>query len=285
MPIRRLIYSLLPQRLLSRIAGAAARGRAGPLTRFAIRRFVRRFGVDLAEAAEPDLRAYPDFAAFFARALRPGARGWPAEQEVIASPVDGEVSASGRIEAGTLLQAKGLRYSAAELIGDATLAGTYDGGAFATLYLRPHDYHRVHCPLDGRLVAARHCRGHLWPVRPWAVSGVPRLFVRNERLALDFETDAGRYTLVMVGALFVGGIETVVTGCIRHDRLEPVAWNFSAAPQHFARGDEIGRFNFGSTVVLLFPPGMVEMGSGAMPGSEIRLGAPLARMENFSRAS
>lgn len=277
--LRRAFFRALPQLALSRLGGWAARRRGGVLTTAFVAWFTRRYGVDLAEAEVPDARAYRSFAAFFTRALRPGARTWPADARVPASPVDGVVSAAGGIRAETLVQAKGIDYRVADLIGAD--AGRFEGGAFATLYLRPRDYHRIHAPLGGELVSIRYCRGRLWPVRPWAVREVPGLFCRNERLALDFDTSAGRCCLVMVGALMVGGLETVVTGPVARRRGEPVRWNLEAAPRHCERGDEIGRFNFGSTVVVLFEPGRVELDERALvPEREIRLGAALGRIRS-----
>lgn len=274
---QRTVFRVLPHRLLSRLGGWAARRHAGPLTRACVRWFVRRYGVDLSEAAAPDARAYPTFNAFFTRALRPGARAAPREPAAVASPVDGEVSAAGAIRSGTLLQAKGLDYSLAALLaGDAQ---PYADGAFATLYLRPQDYHRVHAPLAGELVAIRHCRGRLWPVRPWAVRELPGLFCANERLVLEFVHARARYAVVMVGALMVGGLETVVTGPVRGRRAEPRRWNLEAAPRRFERGDEIGRFNFGSTVILVFARGFVALDDSALAcGREVRLGQALGRV-------
>lgn len=277
MSIRRRLFAVLPQRLLSRLLGALARWRAGPLTALAIRRFARRYGVRLDEAAESDPSRYPNFAAFFARALRPGARTWPDDPCTVASPVDGILTAAGRIESGTLIQAKGLTYPVASLLGNE-LAPAYEGGSFATIYLRPQDYHRIHCPLSARLLSAQRCRGRLWPARPWALAEIPSLFLRNERLGLHFETDGSRFSLVMVGAMFVGGIETTATGLVGRGRYAPERWNFATAPRPFARGEEIGAFQFGSTVILLFAPGLISFAAGLEAGAEIAVGAPLGRM-------
>ncbi len=274
MAFQRALYGVLPQRLLSGIAGWVGRRRLGALTTGFIRWFARHYGVDLTEAAEPSVEAYASFNAFFTRALRTGARHWPEDPRAIASPVDGAVSAAGLIEGSTLIQAKGIHYSVERLIGSDPAA--YEGGRFATLYLRPHDYHRVHVPVRGRLVAVRHCPGRLWPVRPWAVASVPGLFAANDRVVLAFESEAGRYALVMIGALMVGGLETLVTGPIRRTAHEPACWNLEAAPREFARGDEIGRFNFGSTVILLFSRDRTTFDAQALAlGREVRLGETL----------
>ena len=275
--LQRRLFSLLPHHALSRLGGWAARRRGGAATTAFIRWFVGRYGVDLGEAAQASPAAYSSFAAFFARALRPGVRRWPEAPDAIASPVDGAVSAAGAVDAAALIQAKGIRYPVSELL--AADAAPYDGGRFVTLYLRPRDYHRVHAPVAGRLVTIRHCRGRLWPVRPWAVRGVPGLFCANERLVLDFETAAGRYALVMVGALMVGGLETVVTGPVGRRRRDPACWNLEAAPREFARGAEIGRFNFGSTVILVFERGCAALDAEALaPEREVRLGESLGRL-------
>lgn len=277
MSLRRIFYAALPQHALSRLGAWAANRRAGPLATPCIRFFVRRYGVNLLEAAQAKPRAYPSFSAFFTRALRDGIRPQPGDPAALASPVDGVVSACGAIEGDTLIQAKGIGYAARALLGDEESAERYRNGSFLTLYLRPHDYHRIHAPLAGDLRSIRHIPGRLWPVRPWAVEEVPGLFTRNERLVLEFDSEAGAYALAMVGALMVGGLETVVTGPIRRGRLEPRLWNLEDAPRRFARGEEIGRFNFGSTVILLLPPGGPALDAGLAPGMEIRLGQSLSR--------
>lgn len=276
--LQRAVFRVLPHHFLSRLGGWAARRRAGPLTTAAVHWFVGHYRVDLAEAAESSPRAYATFNAFFTRALRTGARPQPGDPAALASPVDAAVSAAGPIHGGSLIQAKGLDYPLAELI--AADAEPFEGGTFASFYLRPSDYHRVHVPLAGSLTAIRHCRGRLWPVRPWAVRALPRLFCGNERLVLDFECVRGRYALVMVGAFMVGGLETVVTGPVRRRRRDPARWNLQAAPRQFERGEEVGRFNFGSAVILLCEPGLATLdGAVVAPGREIRLGQTLGRVK------
>ncbi|MGH8274614.1 MAG: archaetidylserine decarboxylase [Gammaproteobacteria bacterium] len=277
MNLRRGLYTVLPQHGLSRLGAWAARLRAGPLTTAFIRWFVHHYGVNIIEAVEPDPRAYRSFNAFFTRALATGARAQPEDPTALACPVDGVMSACGMIETDSLIQAKGIAYSTQALLGSKESAARYRDGRFATLYLRPCDYHRVHMPFAGKLQRIRHIRGRLWPVRPWAVEQIPGLFARNERAVLEFETRAGPCALIMVGALMVGGLETVVTGPIRRGRTEPDSWNLEAAPRHFERGEEIGRFNFGSTVILLFPPGGSTFDAVLVPGSELRLGQTISR--------
>jgi phosphatidylserine decarboxylase len=270
--LRRGFYAALPQRMLSGFGARAARIRGGPFTTAFIRWFIRHYGVNMAEAANPNPRSYRSFSAFFTRALVNGARTMPDNPAAVASPVDGVVSACAAISDDAIFQAKGLSYSSAVLLGDTETATRYENGNFITLYLRPCDYHRVHAPLAGDLVRVRHIAGRLWPVRPWAVQALPDLFTRNERLVLEFATERGPFALVMVGALMVGGLETVATGAIGGGRHAPARWNLEAAPRRFARGEEVGRFNFGSTVILLFPENTVTLADSLVPGKELRLG-------------
>ena len=278
MEFRSVIYGLLPQRTLSRLGGWMARRRWGLLTRLFIHWFIRHYRVRLNEATRTAVRDYSSFGDFFTRRLRDGARTWPAGPNTLGSPVDGVVSQLDRITDGRLIQAKGIEYPLADLLGADP--APYLGGSFTTLYLRPQDYHRVHVPADGQLTGIRHLPGRLWPVRPWAVAGVPGLFSRNERVVLEFSGKAGPWALVMVGAMMVGSMETVVTGPIRGGRSEPTRWNFEATACEFSRGDEIGRFNFGSTVILVFGPGQVTWNLERLaPGHEVRLGQPLGQFD------
>lgn len=277
MTLQRTLYGALPQHLLSRLGGWLARRRWGGLSHLFIGWFVRHYGVDLGEALHTRAADYPSFADFFTRELRAGMRGWPEAQDAVASPVDGVVSQAGPIEDGRLIQAKGLDYPLSTLLGSN--AAPYAGGRFATLYLRPRDYHRVHAPVAGRLLRIRHIPGRLWPVRPWAVASVAGLFAENERVVLEFETRHGPCTLVMVGALMVGSMETVITGPVRSGRRQPAVWNLETAPREFTRGEEVGRFNFGSTVILAFGPDAVEWDTGALsPEREVRLGQPIGSL-------
>lgn len=255
-----------------------ARRRWGTLTTLFIRWFVRRYGVDLDEAVKTEPSDYGSFADFFTRGLRDGARTWPTGGTNIACPVDGVASMAGEIRANTLVQAKLIDYPLQALIGAEPTP--YVGGHFATLYLRPQDYHRVHVPIGGQLTGIRHIRGRLWPVRPWAVAGVPGLFARNERGVLEFAGDTGPWALVMVGAMMVGSMETVVTGRIHGRRRQPDYWNLKNAACHFERGDEIGRFHFGSTVILLFGPGQMAWNATALtPGYPVRLGQSIGNIK------
>lgn len=265
---------LLPTRALSALVHRLAQVRAGWFKNLLIRAFLRRFAVDLSEAEETTAIAYPHFNAFFTRALRPDARPQPDDPEAITSPVDGTVSECGRIAAGRLLQAKGLTYTADDLLG--MTAEPFHDGAFCTLYLAPHNYHRIHAPMALSLRAWRHVPGRLFSVNPATVSARPRLFARNERVVAVFDTPAGPLAMVMVGALLVASVETVWAGRITppHRRR---AGGWVEAQGRFARGDELGRFNMGSTVILLAAPGVLHLLPGIAAGTPLRVGTPIAR--------
>jgi phosphatidylserine decarboxylase len=271
---------LLPQHLLSRMMHALARSRIRPLKNLVIRVFLRFYAINLAEAAQPDALAYESFNAFFTRALRPEARPVDAAPAAVVSPVDGEVSQAGCIERDMLLQAKGIHYSVADLLGgDDELARQFEGGHFATIYLAPFDYHRIHMPLAGRLRCARHVRGDLFSVNAVTAATVPGLFARNERVVCLFETDAGPMAVVLVGALFVGSISLAWTG-----ELPPYR---GQAPRELPPGDppvslekaaELGQFNMGSTVILLFPAGRTIPHPELAPGASVRMGQRIATL-------
>lgn len=264
---------LLPHHLLSRAVGRVADCR-WPWVRIPlIRAFVRIFGVDLSEAREPDPQAYASFNDFFTRPLRVDAR--PLADDGILCPADGTLSRAGRIRGSDLFQAKGHYYSLLELLGDAPeLAGEFINGSFATIYLAPRDYHRVHMPLDGRLRCWSHVPGRLFSVNDTTARKVPRLFARNERVVTVFDTDAGPMAVILVGAMIVAGIETVFAGQItplarrvQHHRPE-------AGPRLHA-GDELGRFLLGSTVIVLLPDGAARWHPGLEAGCPVRMGQAL----------
>jgi len=297
-PVDRLLAGLqilLPHHLLSRLVFGLTRLRAGPLKNLAIRLVVWLYGVDLSEAAEPDLRAYPHFNAFFTRALRPDARPVVTDADDVACPVDGAVSEIGEIRDGRLLQAKGLDYSLAELLGgqgnehgdghevdDSPWPGCFQGGSFATLYLSPRDYHRIHMPLGGELAETVHLPGRLFSVQPGTVRALPRLFTRNERLVALFETRAGPMALVLVGAIFVAAIETVWAGLVTPPAGRAVVRTPyprpGGSPVRLARGEEMGRFNMGSTVIVLFGPGAVRWEPALRPEAPVRMGQRLGQL-------
>jgi phosphatidylserine decarboxylase len=245
---------LLPHRLLSALAHKLAHARLRPWKDWLIRLAVAKFRIDVDEAAEPRLDAYPSFNAFFTRALRPGARVPDPDPDTLLQPADGIMSQCGRIQAGRIFQAKGQAFTAAELLGDEAMAAPYADGSFANIYLSPRDYHRVHMPWSGRLVETLHVPGRLFSVAPWAVRAIPRLFARNERLVCHFETDFGPMCVVMVGALLVSGVETVWNGVnIPPYGSEPWRLDFRPAGPGLERFAEMARFNYGSTVIVLFP--------------------------------
>ncbi|WP_144326707.1 archaetidylserine decarboxylase [Tepidimonas aquatica] len=272
---------LLPKRLLTELAGALARRPLGALTQVAIRRFIDRYQVDMAEAAEPDPLAYATFNDFFTRALRPGAR--PLAEAAWVCPVDGAISQCGPIEGGHIVQAKGHGYTAQALLGgDAALAAAMADGVFATLYLSPRDYHRIHMPCDGVLQRMVHVPGTLFSVNPATARGVPGLFARNERVVCVFEGQhpSGRafpWALVLVGATIVGSMATVWHGVVNPPRPGTVrSWDYTGRDVRLARGVEMGRFLLGSTVVVLLPPGVARLRPEWAPGQPVRMGQAMA---------
>ncbi len=249
---------LLPKQALTQLAGTLARAQAGGLTTAVIRWFVGRYGVNMAEAAEPDIARYASFNDFFTRPLKPGAR--PLARARWICPVDGAISQFGRIERDQIFQAKGHHYSTRALVGgDATLAAEFDDGAFATLYLSPRDYHRIHMPAEGRLRRMIHVPGELFSVNPTTARGVPGLFARNERVVCVFDSPSGNdgpFVMVLVGATIVGSMATAWHGIVNPPRPGQLRdWDYrgEAEPIVLRQGDEMGRFLLGSTVVMLFP--------------------------------
>lgn len=274
----RLTY-VLPHRLLSSLARRLAYSSRPGLKQWLIDTVVRRFGVDLSEAAQPDARAYPTFNAFFTRALKPGARVADPDPQALLMPADGRISQLGRIEDGRIFQAKGQSFTAAELLGDDAAAVPFANGLYATVYLSPRDYHRVHMPWTGTLRETVHVPGRLFSVGTDAVRTVPRLFARNERLVCHFDTDFGPMVSVMVGALLVSGVETVWSGVEipRYaDRITRKDWRGKGIT--LQRFEEMARFNYGSTVIVLLPPGVVTFDPALKAESPVRLGQALARL-------
>ena len=268
---------LLPKKALTCFAGWVASGRWGAVTSWIVRDFVRRYGVDMAEAAESDTARYASFNEFFTRALKPGAR--PLAAADLVCPVDGAISQFGAIEGNQIFQAKGHHYSTAALVGgDAALAAGFHGGHFATLYLSPKDYHRIHMPCDARLRRMVYVPGELFSVNPTTARGVPGLFARNERVVCVFETPQGSpFVLGLVGATIVGSMATVWHGVVNPPRTRSVReWRYDEAPVRLAQGEEMGRFLLGSTVVLLFPPGPLQFNPAWVAGRSVRLGEAMA---------
>ncbi len=270
---------LYPKKGLTSFAGWVARGEHGAVTTAIIRRFVRKYGVDMGEAAESDIARYASFNDFFTRALKPGAR--PIADAPLVCPVDGAISQFGRIEGDQIFQAKGHRYTATALLaGDAALAQRFRDGSFATLYLSPRDYHRIHMPCDGRLLRMSYVPGELFSVNPVTARGVPGLFARNERVVCLFESAGhGPFVLVLVGATIVGSMATVWHGVVNPPRGGQVReWRYEDQDITLAKGQEMGRFLLGSTVVLLFPAPALAFNPDWAPGRAVRLGECMAGM-------
>lgn len=270
---------VLPKRALTQFAGALARRSLGDFTQYKIRRFVARYGVDMSEAAEPDLTRYLSFNDFFTRALKPGAR--PLAQADFVCPVDGRISQLGAIDGERLLQAKGHVYSTTALLGgDAAEAARYRDGSFATIYLSPRDYHRIHMPCAGRLRSMVYVPGDLFSVNPTTARGVPGLFARNERVVCLFDGAHGPFALVLVGATIVGSMATVWHGVVNPPRAHHIRrWDYTGQqpPIELQAGDEMGRFLLGSTVVLLFPKNTLRFAPDWAPSRPVRLGEAMGQ--------
>jgi len=276
-----LLQYLLPKHLLSRMVHGLMRQQCTPVKNALLRAFLAGYRVDMSDAAEPNPYAYASFNDFFTRTLRPGARPIATDPHLIVSPVDGMVSQCGHLEDATLLQAKGHRYSLAALFaGDREAVNTYRGGSFACLYLAPYNYHRIHMPLQGTLRGNLYVPGDLFSVNAATVRAVPGVFARNERLICEFDTVVGRMAIVLIGALFVGSIETVHCGEVNpppRRRKTPLAIP-DGIGRSFAKGEELGRFNMGSTVILLFQPQRIRWDATLAPDTEVRLGRPIGRI-------
>lgn len=271
---------LLPKRALTELAGWFARAEAGSITQAAIRRFVRRYQVNMDEAAVSDLTHYRSFNEFFTRPLREGVR--PLADADFVSPVDGAVSQLGPIEFDQIFQAKGHFYSTTALVGgDRALAAQFESGDFATLYLSPRDYHRIHMPCAGRLVQMIYVPGELFSVNPATARGVPGLFARNERVVCVFEGEFGPFVMVLVGATIVGSMATVWHGVVNPPRRPDIAKrSYAEGEVMLDKGAEMGRFLLGSTVVMLFPKDALRFGSDWAPGGPVRMGEPMARAKS-----
>ena len=269
----------LPKQALTAFAGWVASHQRGWVTTEIIRRFVLKYQVNMDEAADSDIASYLSFNDFFTRALRPGAR--PIAAADLVSPVDGAISQFGPIVKDQLFQAKGHSYSTTAVVGgDSALAAAYQDGSFATLYLSPRDYHRIHMPCDGRLSRMIYVPGELFSVNPITARGVPGLFARNERVVCVFESARGPFVLILVGATIVGSMATAWHGVVNPPRGKVVReWHYPDEPTSAIRlkqGEEMGRFLLGSTVVMLFPKGPLQFNRDWAPGRAIRLGEAMA---------
>ncbi len=273
---RVVLQHLLPHRLLSRLARLATRWRWRPWKDALIRTVIRRFGVDMREAAQPDPDAYPHFNAFFTRALKDGARLPDPDPAALLMPADGRISQLGRIAAGRIFQAKGQSFTAQELLGDAAAAAPFADGWFATIYLSPRDYHRVHMPWSGTLRETLHIPGRIFSVAPFAVQAIPRLFARNERLVCRFDCDFGPMAVAMVGAILVSGVETVWNGeQIPPYASRPLRRDWRGEHITLERFAEMARFNYGSTVIVLLPEKGIALDASLAAEQPVRLGQRL----------
>ena len=268
---------LLPKQALTTLAGKFASAQLGGLTTSVIRRFVARYNVNMAEAANPDITSYASFNDFFTRALKPGAR--PLAAADLICPVDGAISQFGPIAKDQIFQAKGHSYSTTALVGgDTTAAARFDNGHFATLYLSPRDYHRIHMPCAGELTRMVHVPGDLFSVNPTTARGVPGLFARNERVVCFFESAQGPFALVLVGATIVGSMATVWHGQVNPPRTGTLRqWDYAKGQVSLQQGEEMGRFLLGSTVVMLFPQGPLQFNPQWAPMRAIQLGEAMAQ--------
>jgi phosphatidylserine decarboxylase len=271
-----LAQHLLPKRLLTRFAGRVAGARAGRATTAIVRRFIATYGVDMAEAAQPDPAAYASFNDFFTRALKPGAR--PLAQADLVCPVDGAISQFGAVDEHRIFQAKGHDFTIQALLGgDAAMAAPFAHGSFANLYLSPKDYHRIHMPCGGRLRRMVHVPGDLFSVNPVTARGVPGLFARNERVVCLFDGERGPWAMVLVGATIVGSMATVWHGVVNPPRSGVVReWRYDDRDVALRRGEELGRFLLGSTVVMLFPKPRLAFNPEWAPERAVRLGEAMA---------
>ena len=277
-----LLY-LLPHHLLSRVVQWSTRCRRFPFRKSTTRWFVRHYNVDMSEALEPDPDAYPDFNSFFTRALRPEARPIVKKKRKIGSPADSAISQLGDIQSAQIFQSKGHSYSLLKLLGGSEKrAQPYIDGRFATMYLSPGDYHRVHMPLSGRLMETVYIPGRLFSVSPDYTESIPHLFTQNERVVCFFQTEAGPMAVILVGAIFVGSIETVWAGEITPPRGKGIrVMTYTAGDNviQLERGEELGRFNMGgSTIIVLFGPDCVKWGTGLGPERRVQFGQALGQV-------
>lgn len=269
-----LLQYLLPQHPVSRLIHWFVRLRIQWLKNLVGRWFIHHFKVNMAEALKEDITAYPDFNSFFTRALKPEVRPLASEANAILCPVDGAVSQAGHIEGDAIFQAKGHRFSLQTLLGgNIAWQNKFQNGQFATLYLSPRDYHRIHMPLTGTLKEVIHVPGRLFSVNPVTTRKVPGLFARNERVVCLFETKHGPMGVILVGAINVASIETVWQGVITPPAGKRIQnWDYSDKNVVLEAGEEMGRFNMGSTVILLFPPNQVVWDNSLMADVQVRMG-------------
>lgn len=269
---------LLPKGALTNFAGRVAGAKGGAMTTRLIRWFVGRYNVNMDEALDPDISHYTSFNDFFTRALRPGVR--PIAEADYVCPVDGRISQFGAIDKDQIFQAKGHNFSTTALVGgDAALAAQFEHGSFANLYLSPRDYHRIHMPCDGRLTRMIYVPGELFSVNPTTARGIPGLFARNERVVCVFETANGPFVMTLVGATIVGSMATVWHGVVNPPRTGQVRdWSYANDNVVLKKGEELGRFLLGSTVVMLFPKDTLQFNPGWQPAGPVQLGEVMGNL-------
>ncbi len=277
---------ILPKHLLSRLVGKLAASESGAITTAGIKWFIKQYKIDMSEAAASEPEAYKSFNDFFTRALKPGIRPICQDSDIMVHPVDGAVSQLGPIEDGRIFQAKGHSYSSLALLGNqAEDAKRFEGGDFATIYLAPKDYHRIHMPIKGTLSKMTYVPGELFSVNPLTARNVPGLFARNERVVAIFETEQGPLAMVLVGATIVASIETVWAGTVTPPAGKKIfTWDYpTTGPDAITldKGDEMGRFKLGSTVVMLFAKDAIdEFADGVEPEAVTRMGQPFAKLDD-----
>ena len=266
------LFQILPHHVVSRITYLITHLR-GPQVKPMIKWFIDKYGVDMSEAEEPEIGYYQTFNEFFTRPLQHGIRPIAPGDNTLACPCDGKISQAGTIRAGAILQAKGRGYSVLELLGgDKAMAADFADGKFATFYLAPHNYHRLHMPINANMLRMLHVPGRLFSVAEWTVEEIPRIFARNERLACYFETAAGPMVMVLVGAINVSAIETVWSGLVIPPRGKKVSeYDYSHTRKEIVKGQEMGRFNMGSTCILLTGP-KVEWLPHIKAGAGVKMG-------------
>lgn len=275
-----LLQTILPHHLLSRMMGKLTHCRIGWVKKTYMKIIIRQFNVNMDEAAETDLNKYEHFNAFFTRSLKAGARTFVDGVQNIASPVDGRVSQAGTITDGRIFQAKGHDYALTTLLGgNDAWSRRFNGGEFATLYLSPKDYHRIHMPMDAELKEMRHVPGRLFSVSPSTVRTVPGLFARNERVVCLFETDSGPMAMILVGAIFVASVDTVWHGTVTPPTWPDMqSWQYGANSSRIRlmKGEEMGRFNMGSTVILLYGPNQIGWDTHLIANAPVQMGEKIA---------
>jgi len=270
---------ILPHHLLSRLMRQLTHSRNKIWKNLFIKQIARHYGVNMDEAIDSDINAYPSFNHFFTRELKAGVRSIANNQGDIASPADGTVSQAGDIREGNIIQAKGKSYTAIDLLGgDEEHAAQFKNGKFATIYLSPKDYHRLHMPLDGKLKEMIHVPGDLFSVNAATVNSVPRLFARNERVVAIFDTEIGPMALVLVGAIFVASIETVWHGEVTPPTEKEIrTWEYAAKAPKYKRGEEMGRFNMGSTIIVLYGNDVMNWEDAFVAGKKVQLGEKIGQ--------